>query len=170
MDIKGKYPVSALSGGFTLIEMIMIIVVMGILLPGVIMPFLNASKGVATPIKALSVGSAARSAMDAELVRVNTVVWPTGISACQVATYYCTGTTLAQPAAVVLNGVTYTSTIKETFCDTSIRNGFVLNSTTCVNTGVQVPGSISHYLVVQVGTSGSDGSGANLETIMTYDF
>ncbi len=150
--------------GFTIIELITIIVLLGILLPAVLLPFINSSKGIVTPAVASGMSSVARKVMDEELARLDTVAWPAA-AACVVASFYCAGTTLTAPASVVLNNNTYTSAITETFCDGSSATNPL--SSGCVNAAAL---TLNHYLVVQVTTTASSGGAITFQTIKTYDY
>lgn len=137
--------------GFTLVELIIIIVVLGILLPVIFLPFLTASKGVAYPTVSASMGAVARSVMEQELVRIDTVAWPPSAPSI--------------PAPVTLNGTAYSSTITEKFCDdSSLLNPL---SAACTNAN---PGTSNYYLQVQVTTSGGGSSSITIETIKSHDF
>jgi type II secretory pathway pseudopilin PulG len=154
--------------GFTLVEMIIIIVALGILLPTIFLPFISASKGVATPTSASGLVAVARKVMDEELTRVDLAVWPAA-TACATTSFYCTGWTapLTAPASVTLNGNTYSSVITEKFCDGSTATN-PLTPATCVNTSAAV--GFNNYLVINVTTTSSTGGTVTFQTIKTYGY
>lgn len=155
--------------GFTLIEMIIIIVLVGILLPAIFLPFINASKGIVTPAVAAGMSSVARKVMDEELARLDIQVWPT-LATCppSSASFYCPGPPPAAPASVSLNNNTYTSTITETFCDGSSATNPLSPAAPCVNAAAAP--TLNHYLVIQVTTTASSGGAVTFQTIKTYDY
>lgn len=130
--------------GFTLVEMLMVLVVLGILLPVVFLPFINTAKGVGLPAVSVSMGAVTQTVMDEELARIDSFSWPA---------------VAPQPTTTLLNNSTYTSTITETFCD----NGAVLATpaSTCTNTGA----TANSFLTIWVVTTGPNGSTLTISTL-----
>ena len=153
--------------GFTLVEMIIIIVALGILLPTIFLPFISASKGVATPTSASGLVAVARKVMDEELTRVDLAVWPAAVPGAGTP-FFCTGCTApAAPVNITLNGNTYSSVITEKFCDGSTATN-PLTPATCVNTSAAV--GFNNYLVINVTTTSSTGGTVTFQTIKTYGY
>ncbi len=68
--------------GITLLELIVVIVVLGISLPILLMPFMQASKGIGQSADLPALGTTARYCMEKEIVTVlpNPVAWPKALT------------------------------------------------------------------------------------------
>lgn len=68
--------------GITLLELIVIIAVLGISLPLLLMPFMQASKGIGQSAELPALGAAARYCMEKEIVTIlpNPAAWPKALT------------------------------------------------------------------------------------------
>ncbi len=156
--------------GFTLIEMIIVILVLGILMPVVIMPIISGSKNMSNPVESAGLGAVARSHMEIELATIDT--WPfcplatVCVPPYWPATDVINYTPAPQSFTDTLNGRTYTTTITERFCDATNP----LAAPPCTNTtAIVAPALVStanNYLVITVTTTSTGGT-VNYETIKT---
>ena len=93
-------------GGFTLLELIAVIILLGIALPFAVMPFTESVKSVSFSADMASLSSVAAGSMDRELARVD-AVWPS------VSSPSFAGETTVQ----TVGGKRFTATIKRRFVD-----------------------------------------------------
>jgi len=100
------------SGGFSLIELIMIILILGILLPVVLAPFITASKSVGVISDIARTSYLARGNLSSDLACVD-ATWPSvGCGAVGPTGVY---TSALSPVTEIVDGVTYTTTITGQF-------------------------------------------------------
>ncbi len=100
------------AGGFSLIEMVMIIVMLGILLPVVLTPFITASRSVGVASNIARISYLARGNLAGELACVDTTWPPLGCGAVSPTGVY---TSNLSPITDIVDGVTYTTTITGQF-------------------------------------------------------
>jgi len=100
------------SGGFSLIELIMIIVILGILLPVVLWPFITASKSVGVISNIARISYLARGNLSNELACVDLTWPPAGCGTVGPTGVYASN---LSPVTEIVGGVTYTTTITGQF-------------------------------------------------------
>ena len=133
--------------GFTLIELIVIIVILGITLPLVIMPFVTAAGSAARPADIGMLASINRGSMEKELADIARN-WPsardTGFS--------------ANNFNETVDGRQYTTTVTRRFVDTMFS----------ATDGNPVNGNL--YLLLSVTTADSSGYKLNLQALRARDY
>ncbi|MBI5179334.1 MAG: type II secretion system protein [Nitrospinae bacterium] len=127
--------------GFTLLELIMILVVIAIVLPLALMPFTESVKGIGNPTLATNIAAEARSAMEIELAAVDA----------------------AFPATATYTKPTVTKTVLDVSYSTTI-SGQVGNMAAGTTTFTQAAGG--NYVIVTVTTTATKGG----STAGTYTF
>lgn len=133
--------------GFTLIELIVIIVIMGITLPLIIMPFATASGAAARPADIAMLASVNRGNMERELASAD-LNWPS----------------LLDPNFATNS---FNQTIDGRQYATRVARRFV-NALFAATDGNPVDGNL--YLLLSVTTSDSSGYTLNLQTLRARDY
>jgi type II secretory pathway pseudopilin PulG len=150
--------------GVTLIELVMMMVVLGILLPVVMMPIMQMSKGMGTTVEASGLSATARKHMEEELAAVEAMRLSVPLGG--LGTWPPNTAVAANPATRtftdVLNNRTYTTTIAERYCDSTAP----LAVPPCSNiTGSTNPSSANNYLIITVTTTSPSGGAIIYETM-----
>lgn len=135
------------SSGFTLIELVMVIVVIGIALPAVLLPFIGAVKGIGLPGDTAILAYLARGNMEKELASVD-ANWPS-VSDPQFALYDYDQT---------LNGRRYDVTVRKRFVDSAFAD---TNASPPLN---------NRYLLIEVTTSSARGNRVTFKTLKTVTY
>ncbi len=137
--------------GITLLELIVVIVVLGISLPILLMPFMGASKGIGQSAELPSLSAAARYCMEKEIITVlpNPSAWPKALTG----DYQ---TTCTDP-----NNPSFTTTLTGFFYDAALaaRTDGTLNN-------LPPPAGKDTYLVLTVITTNpATGQSVTLQTL-----
>ncbi|GMT42464.1 MAG: hypothetical protein IEMM0002_0875 [bacterium] len=132
-------------GGFTLIELVMTIVIMGIALPAILLPFVSYARGVGMPGKTATLAYVARGYMENEIARLGNIkTWPS----------------LNSNSSIIenINGTQYNATVTRTFvtvdflpADPSQPNG-------------------NRYLLIKIATSDESGNKVTLQTLKVRNY
>lgn len=139
--------------GFTIIEMIMVIMVLGILLPIVILPFTQAGKGVTNSVDAARMAGVARYCMDSELANVQTAVGAWAGRAL-VGDY---ASTCTDP-----NNPTFTTAVTGWFYDATLTVRQNATAIDITNNTVK-----NKYLVITITTTAANGNTMTLQALRT---
>lgn len=137
--------------GITLLELIMTIVVLGITLPLLLMPFMQASKGIGQSAELPALGAAARYCLEKEIVTVlpSPAAWPKALTGDY------------QTACIDPNNPSFTATITGFFYDVALA---VRTDGTLDN--LPPPGGKDSYLVLTVTANNpATGQSVTLQTL-----
>jgi hypothetical protein len=179
--------------GFTLLEIIVIIVLMGILVPALIMPIVQSSLGTSSPVEMTNLSGVARSELDTVIASLTdplyvpggTGTWPAALgnapnnqitvtsTACSTGATFSAASAPAARCTITMAGTQYTSTITEylydqTIVSTAIGNGQSCPGATCpwTNTGANA----NNYILVTVNTVSPKGKNVSYQVVKVKNF
>lgn len=134
--------------GFTLIELIVIIVVVGITLPLVVMPFVNAATAVAQPGEMAMLASVTRANMEKEIAGVDNS-WPS----------------VSGPA---FSEETINETVSGRLYATTVARRYV--DSTFADTDGNPAANNDKYLIITVSTTDPSGNRLTLQAVKARDY